>query len=110
MKKLFLLILVAAVIGGLYYYYFVDTLTLKDLVGDNDSKTLNWVVKKLDFDTGLTRNDLRKIKSAFRDKKMKTEEAIDEMLNDPDLEKIGKKLKRMPDQTLEWLVEQYEDR
>ena len=66
MKK-FLIILLASIAAlstyfG-YQYYCVQTLQLSEVVGHTDNSFANIAINFLDFDTGLTRNDVRRLKN-----------------------------------------------
>jgi hypothetical protein len=65
--KLIIIILIAGglLVGGyLYYQYnYVKTLMLSEIVGKTDNDVVNILVNLSDFDTGLTRRDLKKLKS-----------------------------------------------
>jgi hypothetical protein len=89
-----------------YQYYYVETLKVTEIVGKSEDNLTNIALNFLDFDTGLTRNDLRKIKSSkdywmkritevdsIQDPEKKAseyEKLINELLEDPSLKKIFK--------------------
>ena len=61
-----ILSLIAALLlaGGGYYYYhyqYVETLQLSQIVGKSGSSIENMFTNMFDFDTGLTRHDLKQI-------------------------------------------------
>jgi len=61
--KLIIIILIAGgfSIWGYYYYHhnYVATLMLSEVVGHTDNPGINIAVSLADFDTGLTRNDIK---------------------------------------------------
>lgn len=107
LKLVLILFLVGGTLGGSYYYYhqnYVETLTLNEIVGHTDNPLVNIAINLADFDTGLTRHDLKQL---FENKdywlqRIKEVEAIsdpvtkehasymllDEMMEDPVLKKI----------------------
>jgi hypothetical protein len=52
------------IIGGYYYYHhnYIDTLMLSEVVGPTDNPGINIAVSLADFDTGLTRNEIKQLK------------------------------------------------
>ena len=65
MKKNLIIVLIAVASLGAYFgyqYYYVQTLQLSELVGKTDDSLTNIAVNFLDFDTGLTRNDINRLK------------------------------------------------
>jgi hypothetical protein len=93
--------------GYSYYYYFVETLTLSDIMGKTNVPMVDIFVNLLDFDTGLTRNDIHNLsqKSGYWNMRMSQVESIQdprlrqaeqeklvaELLQDPALKKIVRK-------------------
>lgn len=65
--KLIIIILVSGSlsVGGYFYYQYnyVKTLMLSEIVGHSDNDIVNILVNLGDFDTGLTRHDMNKLKS-----------------------------------------------
>lgn len=63
--KLILWLAVALLAGGAGYYYYhyqyVETLRLSEIIGESDNPLENMFTNMFDFDTGLTRHDLRQI-------------------------------------------------
>lgn len=84
MKIKLLIIIISGLSIGFYFYYqyyFIKTLMLSEIVKNSNDPFANLVVKIVDFDTGLTRNDIKHLK----DKKdywigrMKEVEAIEDV-------------------------------
>jgi len=106
--KVFLILFLALVLTlGSYFsyrHYFVKTLTLSEIVGHTDNPLANLAINLMDFDTGLTRNDLRRLKSnkdywigriqevdTIQDPDRKMQEGtqlLSDMMEDPTLKKI----------------------
>jgi hypothetical protein len=66
MKKFFFILLLSATIAGSYYYYhyeYVETLRLSEIIDKTDNPMVNLAVNILDFDTGLTRHDIKHLKN-----------------------------------------------
>jgi hypothetical protein len=110
MKKAFWVVVILAVLGAGYYYYeYIDTLTVKDMIGDTDNRAVGWMVEKIDFDTGLTRNDLKRLQRAFdRKQKEMGKFTREDLLNDPELAKYKATLEKLPKRTVEWMTESLE--
>jgi hypothetical protein len=109
MKIILIILLITCASGGSYYYYhhtYVETLTLSEIVGRSDDNLTNIAVNFLDFDTGLTRNDLKQLKNnkAYWIGRMKEVEVIQDpnlkmqantkllsdMMDDPNMKKVCK--------------------
>lgn len=110
--KILLIVIVSGgvSVGGYLYYQheYVRTLMLSEIVGHSDNKLANIFVNLADFDTELTRNDLRHLKkkkeywinrinevSAIDDPELQVEanlDLIEEMSEDPALKKIVKNI------------------
>ena len=109
MKILIIILLVSgASLGSFfgYQHYYVETLKLSEIVGHTDDSLTNIAVNFLDFDTGLTRKDLHKIKSSneywLKRKKdvesitdpdikaKENEKLLAELMEDPTMKKIFK--------------------
>jgi hypothetical protein len=59
-----LITLSISVCGYVYYQYkYVETLMLSEIVGHSEDPMINIFVNLVDFDTGLTRNDIKELKS-----------------------------------------------
>jgi len=106
--KFFLILFLAIVVSlGSYFtykHYFVETLNLSEIVGHTDNPLANLALNFMDFDTGLTRNDLRRLKSnkdywidrikevdAIQDPDRKMQagtQLLSDMMEDPALKKI----------------------
>jgi len=64
-KSLFILLLLATLAGGGYWYYhheYVETLMLSEIVGKSDKPFENFLTDVFDFDTGLSRHDIKQIR------------------------------------------------
>lgn len=64
LKTLFIALLLAAFAGGAFWYYnhmYVETLMLSEITGKSDKPLENFLADVFDFDTGLTRHDIRRI-------------------------------------------------
>lgn len=63
--KYFLIILISIVClsGGVYLYHheYRQTLMLSEIIGDTDEPLVDIAVTAFDFDTGLTRHDIKEI-------------------------------------------------
>jgi hypothetical protein len=106
-KNIIIIILSLLLVAGIGYYYFVATLSLTQIVGKTDSAIANASLALFDFDTGLTRYDIYRLKekAPYWQKRIETirsirnadEQAkenaqlIEEMLNDPSMKKIANK-------------------
>jgi len=106
-KLVLILFLVGGTLGGSYYYYhqnYVETLTLNEIVGHTDNPLVNIAINLADFDTGLTRHDIKQLSEnkgywlqrineveAISDPNTKEHASymlLDEMMEDPVLKKI----------------------
>ena len=97
-------------IGGYYYYEhnYVDTLLLSEIVGHSENPVVNILVNLGDFDTGLTRYDIRQIESnkdywinrikeveAIQDPDLKAQantQLLSDMMEDPTMKKVYKNI------------------
>ncbi len=64
LKIIFLVLIVGGLIIGGYYYYhhnYVETLMLSEIVGKTDNPLINIAIKVSDFDTGLTRHNIKQL-------------------------------------------------
>ena len=106
--KLIVIIVLAGTlsIGGYYYYKhnYIDTLMLSEIVGKTENPTINILVNLGDFNTGLTRHDIKQLKDnkaywlgriqevdAIGDPDQKEQASLkllSDMMNDPVLKKI----------------------
>lgn len=106
--KIIILVLIVGglIIGGYYYYHhnYVDTLMLSEVVGPTDNPGINIAVSLADFDTGLTRHDIKVLKEkkdywlgriqevdAIGDPNQKEQanlKLLSDMMEDPVLKKI----------------------
>ena len=110
MKKNLIIIIILGCglsVGGYYYYQhnYVETLMLSEIVGHSDNPAINIVVTMADFDTGLTRNDIKHLKDnkdywiarikevdAIGDSDLKNQASLkllSDMMEDPALKKIS---------------------
>lgn len=103
---LVILLLTTVSIGSFYYYHhnYVSTLMLSEIVGDTDNASINLAVNLFDFDTRLTRHDIKKLKKnkdywfsrikeidAIQNEDQKQQASIQllgDMMDDPVLKKI----------------------
>ena len=92
--------------GGLFYYLhnYVETLMLSEIVGHTDNVGINIAVSLVDFNTGLTRHDIKQLQKnkdywisrikeveAIEDTNLKGQastQLLSEMMEDPVLKKI----------------------
>lgn len=86
MKTFLILLLISGTSLGTYFgyrHYYIETLKLSEIVGHTDDSLTNIAINFLDFDTGLTRNDITRLKNQkdFWIGRMKEVENI----QDPDL-------------------------
>lgn len=101
------LLFIGCITYGGYYYYrhnYVDTLMLSEIVGDTDNSAINLSVSLFDFDTELTRHDIKQLKDnkdywisrikevdAIKDSNLKMQSSaqlLSDMMDDPVLKKI----------------------
>lgn len=91
-----------------YYYFFLSTLMFSEVIGKTKSARANIFINLLDFDTGLTRFDLYRLSKksdywnmrmrnvrSIRDinrRKVEEEKLTAEMMEDPAIKKITRKL------------------
>ncbi len=71
--------------GGIFYYYhynFVETLRLSEIIGNTGNPIEDMLTDVFDFDTGLTRHDLKQIEKR-KDYWMKRVGELDQ-ISDPD--------------------------
>lgn len=107
-KKLITIIIVSIIFLSssliFYNYYYRHTLQLSEIVGKTDNSLLNFGITLFDFDTGLTRHDINKIKGSkdywlkrMQDvesisdtylKSIEYEKLLTEMMDDPTMNKI----------------------
>ena len=61
----FILLLSTVSVGSFFYYRYnyINTLMLSEIAGKTDDNLTNIAVSLFDFDTGLTRNDIKRLKS-----------------------------------------------
>jgi len=84
-KSLFILLLLFALAGGGYWYYqheYVETLMLSEIVGESDQPFENLLTDVFDFDTGLTRHDIKQIAKRKDYWKQRMDEVVE--IADPD--------------------------
>jgi hypothetical protein len=107
--KIAALLVFLIILGGAsYYYYDVDTLKFSEIVGETNDPKTDIFVNLFDFDTGLTRYDIHNLstKSEYwkksitevnsipnqQTRELETEKLYAEMMKDPTMKKITKKL------------------
>ena len=108
--KIFLIIFLSAgaFLGSYfgYQHYYLETLKLSEIVGHTDDGITNIAVNLMDFDTGLTRNDIRRLKSNkdywigrmnevenIQDSDLKMQantKLLSDMMEDPTMKKVCK--------------------
>lgn len=107
-KKVIIGIVTATLLALSFWYFFIDTLTISELSGKNLSPRASIFINLFDFDTGLSRYDIYnlKTKSVYWEKRIQEvtsiknpkrrevehEKLMAEMLQDPSMKKIVKKL------------------
>jgi hypothetical protein len=107
-KIIALVIAVGVPSGSLYWYYFEDTLMLTEIIKEPENPRATIFLNLMDFDTGLTRYDIRNLASksrhwearikeveAIRDPQRRAfeqEKLMAEMMQDPSFKKIAKKV------------------
>ncbi len=121
MKILLIIVLVAGTSLGSYFgyqHYYVETLKISEIVGTSDDDLTNIAVKLMDFDTGLTRHDIKQLndkkdywitrineleKIQNDDQKQQaTIQLLADFLDEPVVKKLKSKLIALsPDSTLE---------
>lgn len=102
------LILTIVSISSFYYYkyFYVSTLMLSEVVGKTNNSGINVAVNFFDFDTGLTRHDIRQLKKnkdywirrikevdAIQNSDQKRQaslQLLSDMMDDPTLKKLAK--------------------
>jgi len=112
-KSVLILILAGSLAAGAYWYYhheYVETLMLSEIVGKSDKPFEEFLTGVFDFDTGLTRHDLRKIgsKKEYWGKRMKeVEEIIDPVTKAEEMARLynemgdDKSMKKLRDKVIE---------
>ncbi len=104
-------IVVIIIIGSAaygYYYYFVQTLMLSQIIDTSSNPLSTIVVGFIDFDTGLTRNDVHRLSEKaeywnsriqqvnsiqnYQQRNQANEKLLAEMMRDPSMSKVVKKL------------------
>ncbi|PKP45897.1 MAG: hypothetical protein CVT94_16420 [Bacteroidetes bacterium HGW-Bacteroidetes-11] len=79
------LVLIISTGGYLFYKHeYVDTLMLSEILGKSDKPMENFLTDVFDFDTGLTRHDIKKLKER-KDYWSKRMDDVTE-INDPSLQ------------------------
>jgi hypothetical protein len=107
-NKTIVLITFLLITAGTFYYFFIDTLTISQIVGKQSDSKATILLNIFDFDTGLTRYDLYRLsqKSDYwasrmrqvysiqdpRKKEIEHEKLMAEMMEDPALKKIARKI------------------
>lgn len=103
--------IIVSIIGGgvvFYNYYFVRTLMLSEVIGKTDNPQITILINLFDFNTGLTKYDLIRIegKANYWEKKLRkvnsiqdsqkkeleTQKLIAEMMKDPTIKKVVRKI------------------
>lgn len=90
------------------WYFFIDTLTFSELIGKDISPKASIFINLFDFDTGLTRYDIYRLKSKSvywerrmqevasitdpKRREIEQEKLVAEMMQDPSMKKIVKKV------------------
>jgi hypothetical protein len=108
------IILVGAVGFGCYLF-FLDTLMFSEIVHPGSDPGARVIVNLFDFDTGLTRYDIRHLQSKapawsrrmdeiqkMQDERLQEEahkELLAEMMEDPSMKKIARKILRLGEQS-----------
>ena len=106
-KLIIIIVLASAFSMGGYYYYkhnYVDTLMLSEILGKTTNPMINTLVNLGNFDTGLTRHDIKQLQNNKEywltrikdvgaienpDLKMQaTTQLLSDMMEDPILKKI----------------------
>ena len=90
METFFIILLIVGVSLCSYYdclYYYVDLLNLPEIVGHPNGPLTNIAVNFLEYETGLTRHDLRKIESS-KEYYLKIMNNV-ELIHDPNLNVMG---------------------
>ncbi len=93
-KSLFILLLLLALAAGGYWYYhreYVETLMLSEIVGKSEQPLENFLTDVFDFDTGLTRHDVKQI----RKRKDYWKQRMDEVSEIVDPQKRADELARL---------------
>lgn len=121
LKVIIIVFLVVGLSGGglfFYKYNYVETLLLYDIIGKTDNSFINFGVSLFDFDTGLTRHDIKQLidhkdywigrineVDAIQNsdqKQQATFQTLADFLDEPVMKKLKSKLKALsPDGTLE---------
>lgn len=116
----FILLLSTVSVGSLFYYRYnyINTLMFSEIVGKTDNAMANLAIKVFDFDTGLTRHDIKqlndkkdywigriKVLSEIQDadqKQQATIQLLADFLDEPAIKKLKSKLIELsPDSNLE---------
>ena len=104
----FVIGLIFCVIAFSFWYFFIDTLTLSELIGEDVDSQASILINLFDFDTELTRYDVHNLESKTpywekrlqevdsitdsRRKNREYEKLIAEMMKDPSMKKVIKKV------------------
>lgn len=61
MRKISIIVLISGLMAVIIYYHhnYIETVMLSDIVSHTNNPSLNIVVSLVDFDTGLTRHDIK---------------------------------------------------
>lgn len=63
-KIILVILLLTTALASSYYYYkynYISTLMLSEIVGETDNMFANLAINIFDFDTGLTRHDIKQL-------------------------------------------------
>ncbi len=107
MRKISIIVLISGLMAVIIYYHhnYIETMMLSDIVSHTNNPSLNIVVSLVDFDTGLTRHDIKVLEEkkdywlgriqevdAISDPDQKEQASLkllSDMMEDPVLKKIG---------------------
>jgi hypothetical protein len=107
-SKLLIVVLLGCVALFGVWYFFIDTLSFSEIVGKGNKPRTTILINLFDFDTGLSRYDIYNLKSksdywATRTRNVNSisdpnrrnienEKLMAEMMQDPSMKKIAKKV------------------
>ena len=102
------LVILIALAAFFAYYFFIDTLNFSQIIGHTGNPIVDVGIKFLDFDTGLTRYDVSRLRRqsdywaqriekiySIQDphiREIENEKLLREMMHDPSMKKLAKKV------------------
>jgi hypothetical protein len=89
------------IIGVVYsiWYYYIDTLSMSEIVGQSDNAKVDILINLFDFDTGITRHEMRQLSQKADGWNQRMSEIMriqDESLRQAEQEKLVAEMMRDP--------------